>query len=103
VTEEYQHVLSIQQKIRGDSLTVDHLESEMTEEYQQNNRNQIKQISNNEGELLLFQNMTGCSYHYNKVGHQANECPVNNRKENGNNRFNSHFQGFQGKCGSCGL
>jgi hypothetical protein len=58
-TEEYWHALSIEQKIRGDSLTVEHLESVMTEEYRQNNGNQIKQISNNKGELLLFQNMTG--------------------------------------------
>jgi Zinc knuckle len=75
----------------------------MTEEYWQNNRNQIKQISNNKGELSLFQNMTGRCYHCNKFGHRANECPVKNRKENGNKRSNSCFQGFQGKCGSCGL
>jgi gag-polypeptide of LTR copia-type len=36
-TEEYRHVLSIERKIPGDSLTVEHLESAMTEEYRQNN------------------------------------------------------------------
>jgi hypothetical protein len=61
----------------------------------QSNRNQIKKISNDEGELLLFQNMTGRCYHCNRFGHQANKCPVKNRKENGNNRSNSCFQGFQ--------
>ena len=60
-------------------------------------RNQVKSISNNDGEMLLFHGIAGCCYNCNKVGHRANEFPTKNCKE-------SKFKPcFQGKCGTCGL
>jgi hypothetical protein len=96
-TEEYRAILTVERKIKGDSLTVDDLERVMSEEFRQLTGNQVF-LSTQEGEILLFQHPGAC-YYCGKLGHCANECTA--RKNNGHNqRKNTRFQG---KCGTCGL
>jgi hypothetical protein len=96
-TEEYCAILTVERKIRSDSLTVEDLESVMTEEFRQNAR-YYGRTSAKEGEMLLFQNLGAC-YNCGKNGHRANKRTA---KRN-NNQYFRHQKNFPGKCGTCGL
>jgi len=93
-TDEYQAVLTAEQRRMGDELTLYDLENAMFQYYRQMNRNKIdKKASREEGEVLLsaFQ---GVCYRCGKEGHRANQCN-NNKGSKNRGRVNLH-------CNHCG-
>jgi len=69
-TEEYKAILTVERKMKGESLTVEDLENVMSEEFRQMTRNQAKP-ERTEGEMLLLQ-FPGTCYNCGKSGHRAN-------------------------------
>ena len=100
-TEEYRPCLTVEQKLKGDKLTVEDLERAMIEEYRQFTRTQFRKDTS-EGELLLFQFQGSC-YNCGKSGHRANECPNESTSNKGSKEKGNSRGKFQGKCGTCGL
>jgi hypothetical protein len=77
-TQEYQAVLTAEQSIKGNQLTLHNLETVMTQHYCQINRGRTTK-RDEEGEVLLT-TVHGACYICSKKGHMANKC--RNRENN---------------------
>ena len=90
---EYQAILTAEQRVKGDAVTLQDLENAMTQHWRQisggTNRNK-----DNDNEITLAA-FNGFCYNCKKHGHCASECKEHGR---GNNRKGK----FSGKCNSCG-
>jgi hypothetical protein len=71
--DEYQAVLTSEQRVRGDALTLADLEVVMNQHWRQIKRNKDEK-SDDEGEIALA-SFGGVCYNCNKTGHKANHCP----------------------------
>jgi hypothetical protein len=72
-TQEYQAVLTAEQSIKGNQLTLHNLETVMTQDYCLINRGKTTKREE-EGEVLLTAVNSAC-YICVKKGHMANKCP----------------------------
>ena len=95
-TEEPRPTLSVERRMKGESLTFEDLENAMMEEYQQMTRNHLTS-SGTEGEMLLIGQ--GICYSCGSPGNHANECPK--RRDQTKNQTRTHR--FQGTCSTCGV
>ena len=94
-TDDYQVVLTTEQRRRGRELTLSDLEDAMYQHYRQATRNKPdRRVIKEEGEVLLsaFQ---GTCYSCGKTGHRANQCK--NRNKEGKER-----KRLSVKCHHCG-
>jgi gag-polypeptide of LTR copia-type/Zinc knuckle len=79
-TDDYQVVLTTEQRRRGRELTLSDLEDAMYQHYRQATRNKPdRRVIKEEGEVLLsaFQ---GTCYSCGKTGHRANQCKNRNKE-----------------------
>ena len=94
--EEYQAVLTAEQRARGDNLKLTDLEIVMNQHWRQMKRNHKGERSDDEGEIVLAA-FGGVCYNCNKKGHAANRCPEKEAKSEGAKKAK-----FNGKCSNCG-
>ena len=103
---EYQPVLTSEQRLRGDALTLANLESAMNQHWKQTKTTK-KDEDNNEISLSTFE---GACFMCQEKGHKANTCPKKttnsgkayNGNGNGNGNGKSGGKRFTGKCNNCG-
>ena len=92
-TEEYAAVLTTEQRIQGNSLTIDHLESAMTQHFRKLYPDgDTKSNSGNEIGLAAF---NGVCFKCGDKGHKANDC-TKSTSNGGNNKSNNNGGGKQG-------
>jgi Zinc knuckle len=72
-TQEYQAILTAEQSIKGNQLTLHDLEVVMTQHYCQLNRGKLTR-KEEEGEVFLTA-VNGACYICGKRGYMANKCP----------------------------
>ena len=97
---EYQTLLSVERRTKGDALKLVHLEETMNQHY--------RQISTARKDDRSEVALVTC-YKCGKEGHKANECPATNnrRASSGSNNSNNRNNGqsrpkFKGRCYNCG-
>ena len=71
--EDYQAVLAVKSRLKGNESTMNDLESAMTEQYCQRNQ----------GTEMLLGTFTGIYYQCGESGHRANDCPQQNKNNEG--------------------
>ena len=106
-TAEYQPVLTSEQRLRGEHLTLEHLESAMNQHWRQVNHSKTtdeEDRDENETSLSAFE---GTCFVCKQKGHKANTCPKKNSTNHGNTSSNNSnggrgYQRFSGKCSNCG-
>jgi hypothetical protein len=92
-SEEYQRILAVERRLKGEDLTVEDMKKAMCEEYRQSKRTYMKKIDS-DSEVLLF---TGVCYNCGKSGHCANDCKKKNDCQG------TKKAKFLGKCNNCGI
>ena len=88
--KDYQAVLTVEQRVKGDKLVLADLESAMHQHWRQTKANKDEDKSGNEISLSAF---SGTCFHCKKKGHKANKCPEKEK---------SSGKKFKGKCNNCG-
>ena len=95
-TEEYQGILAVERRLKGDALTLGDLENAMTKLYRQTNRGKTsRRYEGEEGTEMLLAGFMGKCYQCRQSGHKAKDCTK--RKES----YSKEFKKFKGKCGFC--
>jgi Reverse transcriptase (RNA-dependent DNA polymerase)/Zinc knuckle len=96
--QEYQQVLTIEQRIKGAALTVDDLESAMTQHFRCVYGSRANNISKNddgtEKEVTLV-NIKGNCFKCGKPGHRAKDCR--------SSKSGGEKGKFKGTCHNCGM
>ena len=82
--ERYTSIISVEKRVRGNTLTLTHLDQGMRSEYRTVKGRKDK--TNQRG--LSLTGFDGKCYECNKVGHRANKCPESNTGSSRNDRNN---------------
>ena len=97
---EYHSVLTAEQRLKGDALTLSDLETAMNQHWRQ-----VKSPKTNDGDgvEILLSAFGGVCYLCKQKGHKANKCPKrqSTKQEGGKGEGNGNGK-FSGKCRNCG-
>ena len=99
--ERYTSVISVEKRVRGNTLTLTHLDQGMRSEYRTVNGRKYK---TNQRELSLT-GFDGKCYKCNKVDNRTNKCLDGNTGPSQYDRTTSQDKRggrFKGKCNNCG-
>ena len=77
--EEYHAVLTLEQRLRGDKLTLNDLETAMNQFWRQGKT--PKTNDGNDAAEISLSEFGGVCYNCKKKGHKANKCPEQDLKE----------------------
>ena len=86
-TVKYQPVLTSEQRLCGDHLTLEHLESAMNQHWRQVKSSKTHDEDGAEISLVAF---GGTCFLCDKTGHKANTCPMKNKANHGNSNLVHH-------------
>jgi hypothetical protein len=89
-TAEYQPVLTSEQRLRGEDLTLAHLESAMNQHWQQVKSSKTHDDDDTEISLITF---GGTCFLCDKTGHKANTCPMKKTNRGNSNLNNGNGNG----------
>jgi hypothetical protein len=95
---EYQAVLTAEQRLRGDKLTLNDLETAMNQHWRQC---KSPKISDGKGVEISLSAFGGVCYKCKQRGHKASKCPNKEVKES-DKQGKSGTGKFSGKCCNCG-
>jgi len=98
--EEHHAVLTLEQRLRGDKLTLNDLETAMNQFWRQ--RKTPKTNDGNDTAEISLSAFGGVCYNCKKKGHKANKCPDKEHKDGKGTRPKGNGDKFNGKCNNCG-
>jgi len=98
--EEYHAVLTLEQRLRGDKLTLNDLETAMNQFWRQGKT--PKTNDGNDAAEISLSAFGGVCYNCKKKGHKANKCPDKEHKDGKGTRPKGNGDKFNGKCNNCG-